>query len=327
MQDFSTHTLSDAVEIEKKLREFLIGSDKIVLQYMESIASQHGKRLRPKLVMIFARLFGDYHYKNSLSAACMSELFHTATLVHDDVIDTADFRRGHETISNKYGNEIAVIVGDYLLAIVLDRIARMRDFTLFDMFVRTSKKLSIGVLVEIGNRNNFSLDVDRYLNVIKLKTAVLFELCSSMGAYLGGADTDEQIIAGNYGREFGMAFQITDDLLDIAADPEKTGKPVFNDLKEGRITLPLIYAMSRDPSIEELMTRWQSSPDDETTTALRNRLFELGSVDYSKGKAEEYIKRARDEFGKLGEGIKAGPLRDDLGLIESRMFELLDERT
>jgi octaprenyl-diphosphate synthase len=326
MADFSIHNKSDEIEIEKKLREFLAGSDPIVIQYMESIANQHGKRLRPKLVMVFARLFGDYDYKNSVAAACLSELFHTATLIHDDVIDSAEFRRGEETLSKRFGNEIAVIVGDYLLAVVFERVAKMRDFTLLDMFVGTSKKLGIGVIVEINNRNNFELFTDRYLKVIELKTGVLFELCCRMGAYLGGADEREQAVAGAYGREFGIAFQIVDDLLDIAADPAKTGKPVFNDLKEGRITLPIIYALSRDASVHELLTEWQRSPNEVATEALRARLFELGSVDHSMSVAEEHLSAARAEFAKLEGRIKPGPAIDDLKLIEGRMFELLKER-
>ncbi len=323
MSDFSVHIKSDEIEIEKKIREFLAGSDQLVIQYMESIASHHGKRLRPKLVMIFARLFGAYDYKNSIAAACLSELFHTATLVHDDVIDSAEFRRGKETLSNKFGNEIAVIVGDYLLALVLEKIAKMRDFTLLDMIVGTSKKLGIGVLAEINNRNNFELMTDRYLKVIELKTAVLFELCCEMGAYLGGADTHARTIVCHYGREFGLAFQIVDDLLDIASDPTKTGKPVFNDLKEGRITLPIIHALGQDQSVRDLLADWQSNPDDDRTSTLRTRLFELGSVEYSMGIAKTCLERARSEFDKLAGHVKVGRASNDLELIESRLFELL----
>ena len=326
MSEFSIHTRSDEIEIEKKLREFLAGSDPIVIQYMESIANQHGKRLRPKLVMIFARLFGDYDYKSSIAAACLSELFHTATLIHDDVIDSAEFRRGEETLSNRFGNEIAVIVGDYLLATVLDRVSKMRDFTLLDMFVGTSKKLGVGVIVEINNRNNFELNVERYLKVIELKTAVLFELCCRMGAYLGGANDSDQEIAGEYGREFGMAFQIVDDLLDIAADPAKTGKPVFNDLKEGRITLPVIHALGKDASVLSLLTDWQQNPSESATDALRMKLVELGSIEHSTAVAKEHMERASGMLAKLKGRIKIGPATEDLRLIEGRMFELLKER-
>jgi octaprenyl-diphosphate synthase len=326
MSDFSVHTKSDEIEIEKKLREFLAGSDQLVIQYIDSLANQQGKQIRPKLVMIFARLFGDYDYKNSITAACLSELFHTATLIHDDVIDSAEFRRGEETISHKFGNEIAVIVGDYLLALVLEKVAKMRDFTLLDMFVGTSKKLGIGVLVEINNRNNFELMTDRYLKVIELKTAVLFELCCGMGAYLGGADSEAQSIARNYGREFGLAFQIVDDLLDIASDPVKTGKPVFNDLKEGRITLPIIYALSKDSKVQNLVKSWQSNPDDKATKELRTCMFELGSVEYSKNIALECLVRARADLKQISGHFKTGSASSDLELIESRFFELLSEK-
>ncbi len=367
--EFSTHTRSDEVEIEKKLREVLLGSDPIVIQYMESIASQHGKRLRPKLVMIFARIFGGYDYKKSIETACLSELFHTATLIHDDVIDVAEVRRGYVTLSNQFGNEIAVIVGDYLLAMVLDRVSKLRDFSMLDMFVETSKKLGVGVLVEISNRNNFELSVENYLRVIELKTAVLFELCTRLGAHLGGADAAEISRAAAYGKNFGMAFQIVDDLLDIAADEKKTGKPVFNDLKEGRITLPLIYAMSLDSSVERLLIKWQAAGEaipasdgeatageitaapreelearsenvamdgaetvaggdrEKLTAALRERLFELGSVDYCRRVAEEYLAKAKNALAPAAPetGIRKpeSEALADLSLIESGLFSLL----
>jgi geranylgeranyl pyrophosphate synthase len=323
--EFSTHIKSDEVEIERRIREFLLGSDPIVIRYLDAITGNTGKRLRPKLVMVFARLFGEYDYGKSITCACAAELLHTATLIHDDVIDTAQFRRGSETLCNAFGNEIAVIVGDYLLAIVLDRVAKVRDFEVLDMFVGTSKKLGVGVLVEVNNRNNFKLAVDNYLSVIELKTAVLFEHCTRLGAYLGGADAEGRRLAGEYGRDFGMAFQIVDDLLDIAADPKKTGKPSFNDLKEGRITLPLIHAIGKDPSIETLMNGWQERPSAESADALKARLRELGSMDYSRKKAEEYLAKAREKSAMLVPRWQSESARSDLEVIESGLFALLEE--
>ena len=332
--EFSTHTRSDEIEIEKKLREILLGSDPVVIQYMESIASQHGKRLRPKLVMIFARIFGGYDYKKSVEAACLSELFHTATLIHDDVIDVAEVRRGYVTLSNQFGNEIAVIVGDYLLAIVLDRVAKLRDFSMLDMFVETSKKLGVGVLVEISNRNNFELSVENYLRVIDLKTAVLFELCTRLGAYLGGASENALRNAAEYGKNFGMGFQVVDDLLDIAADEKKTGKPVFNDLKEGRITLPIIHALSIEGGLADLLVKWQKAGAENQesparlrlTEELRTRLYELGSVNYCKNVAQDYLARARAFIESAGceSGRLTTEALSDLELIESGLFSLLE---
>lgn len=314
--EFSTHTRSDEVEIEKKLREVLLGSDPIVIQYMESIASQHGKRLRPKLVMIFARIFGGYDYKKSIEAACLSELFHTATLIHDDVIDVAEVRRGYVTLSNQFGNEIAVIVGDYLLAMVLDRVSKLRDFTMLDMFVETSKKLGVGVLVEISNRNNFELSVDNYLRVIELKTAVLFELCTRLGAHLGGASDERVKLAAKYGRSFGMAFQVVDDLLDIAADEKKTGKPVFNDLKEGRITLPIIHSLSVDPALEDLLVEWQTAGDD---SAASGDSAQSGDCDNATGTSTGATGLETEEGAAEN---RAGEREKLTAALRARLFEL-----
>lgn len=321
--EFSTHVRSDEVEIERRIREFLLGSDPIVIRYMESIAVKQGKRLRPKLVMIFARLFGDYDYDKCITSASATELLHTATLIHDDVIDTADLRRGTKTVSSEFGNEIAVIVGDYLLAILLGRLAKLRDFTVLEMFVETSKMLGVGVIEEVNNRNNFELTVERYFNVIELKTAVLFGLCSRLGAYLGGASEEDQDAAGRYGKEFGMAFQIVDDLLDIAVDPDVTGKPAMSDLKEGRITLPFIYAMSEDEATEGMMAEWQGDPSGDATVALITHIERLGAIDFCVERAEEHLAKALKSIEAVRTRIREQPSLGDLEVIHSGLFSLL----
>jgi geranylgeranyl pyrophosphate synthase len=173
--------------VDRRIREIVGGSDRMVLQYIADMGTSRGKRLRPRLMIAVAGLCGGAPAASLANCAACCELLHTATLIHDDVIDEAPTRRGSLTLSNMYGNEIAVVVGDYLLALVLRALNSERDHVLVDMLLATSQELGMGVIEEVLNRNNFVLSVEKYYDIIYLKTASLFALCCGLGAYLASA--------------------------------------------------------------------------------------------------------------------------------------------
>ncbi|OPX22733.1 MAG: hypothetical protein B1H03_03640 [Planctomycetales bacterium 4484_113] len=189
-----TTSRADLAQVERAIREVLLGADEMVLTYLEQVAQGIGKRLRPQMLITFADLFGNSKPDSVVNCAACSELLHTASLIHDDVIDTAESRRGLPTINGRHGNEIAVIVGDYLLALVFQRLIAMQDIKLLKLVVTASQHLGIGIIEEVRNRNNLALSEEDYTNIIRLKTGALFALVCEMGAYLGGANEEQSAL-------------------------------------------------------------------------------------------------------------------------------------
>ncbi len=314
--------------VDARLDAITSTCDPLVINYIKEISSVRGKQIRPRLMITQANLFGEANMVSVANCAACCELLHTATLIHDDVIDSADMRRGFHTLNNRYGNEIAVVVGDYILAMVFKSINDERDFTLNELILGTSQEMGLGVIEEINHRNNFELDIDKYYEVIYLKTAALFKLCCEMGAYLGGADADTVKLAGNYGKQLGLGFQIVDDLLDLTLDTQAAGKQGFNDLREGRITLPIIHGLKQAPDkTRELVEEFQAEPSNSCGLQIREHLHGLGSLDYARGEADRFISTAREVSRNIHQNGTVLAESPDLQSIEQRIIKVLEPHT
>lgn len=307
-----------------RIEAILADSNRLVTDYVASVGRSRGKRIRPRLMLALALTCGEPHLGSVINSAACCELLHTASLIHDDVIDEAETRRGQSTLNHRFGNEIAVVVGDYILALLLKGMNSERDYQLIEMLLDTSQELGLGVIREVNDRNNFVLDSEQYFEMIYLKTAALFSLCCRMGAYLGGGAAELQKQAAYYGKQLGLAFQVVDDLLDLTQDTQQTGKPSFNDVREGRITLPFIYAHSVEPQrTRELYTGYQQHPSPQLEAELREHLAQLGSLRYAYLKAQELLAQARVAGEQLS-GQLAQPLLDDeLQRIELQVIQAL----
>lgn len=313
--------------VDARLDAITGSCDQLVINYIKEVSSVRGKQIRPRLMIMQANLFGQADMAVVANCAACCELLHTATLIHDDVIDSAEIRRGLQTLNNHYGNEIAVVVGDYILALVFKSINNEHDFTLNDMILETSQEMGLGVIEEIHHRNNFQLGLEKYYEVIYLKTAALFKLCCEMGAYLGGADAKEAKLAGDYGKQLGLGFQIVDDLLDLTVDAKKTGKQGFNDLREGRITLPVIHGLLEAPDkTRELVEEFQAKPTQASGLLVRKHLEELGSLDFAREVADGFIGTARGISKTIRQNGTVLAESPDLQKIEQRIVSVLEPR-
>ena len=287
-------------EVETAIRDILFGSDQLVLDYVREVAQGVGKRLRPQLLISFADMLGNPDTRTVTNTAACCELLHTASLIHDDVIDEAETRRGLATLSSRYGNEIAVITGDYILALAFQRLTRIRDFTVLELTMAASKQLGLGVIEEVRHRDRLDLPEERYFEIIRYKTGALFALVCEGGAYLGGADESAMALAREFGMSFGVGFQVVDDLLDVTLNQDETGKPTFKDLQEGRITLPIIHAASVDAGrTAALVEAFQQEHSDDAEARVREWLVECGALAYAMGKADELFAQAEKELEKL----------------------------
>jgi len=308
-------------QVHTRLAALLERSDPPLHEYLREVGRSRGKMLRPQLMIISSELFGKANQRSVINCAACCELLHLATLIHDDIIDEADTRRGQETLNRRFGNEIAVIVGDYALAIVFRSLLSERDFRVMDMVLGTSQELGMGEMQEILNRNNHRMSSDEYFLVITHKTGALFSLCSRLGAYLGGADQEGVELASAYGQQLGIAFQIVDDLLDITADEQVTGKPSFNDIAEGRMTLPMIHALgSNGQATGELIRGVQENPTPERRLSVREHLIKTGSLQFTVEAAKNSLQEARRIAERLDSLVKHKALLDGYAQLEKRVI-------
>jgi len=253
-----------------------------------------GKRLRPALLLLAARAC-DYRGPSSIRLGAVVELIHSATLIHDDVIDGADTRRGRPSANSRWGNHMSVLAGDWLYMQSFQMALRERNFRILDILIDLTQNMVEGELFQLTKLGRIDLTEQDALALATRKTACLFSGCTRLGAVLGQNESLEQAFA-DYGRYAGLAFQLVDDLLDFTASPEKLGKPVLSDLKEGKVTLPLIYALENGESAGRRMVAtvleekgFQSVRPEEITALVHNS----GALDRARQLAHEYANRAK----------------------------------
>src|SRR5438094_9158265 len=201
-----------------------------------------GKRLRPALLLLSANYAGRKD-RSAIRLAAVVELLHSATLIHDDVIDSADTRRGRPSANARWGNHRSVLTGDWLYMQSFQMALEERNFHILDILIDLTKKMVEGELIQLEKIGRIDVSEEDALRLATYKTACLFSGCARLGAVLGGLEGEREEALAEYGRYAGLAFQLVDDLLDFTASAEQLGKPVLSDLKEGKVTLPLIYAI------------------------------------------------------------------------------------
>lgn len=228
--------------VELELRENFRSGVRTIREVGEHILSGGGKRIRPSLLLLTSRMLG-YEGKADVRCAAVVEFIHTASLVHDDVIDDADLRRGRESINFRWGNHLTVLVGDYLYTHAMKMALGEERLEIVDLLCDTTILLTEGEILSLENEGRIDLTSDQYFDVIGRKTAALFGASCKLPAYLVDLPHSRATELWNYGYNLGVCFQLVDDLLDFTSDKQTLGKPALADLKEGKLTLPLILAM------------------------------------------------------------------------------------
>ncbi len=232
----------DLALVERELASESTAAFEPVSEICSYLLGGGGKRLRPALLLLSARYAG-YRGESAIRLAAVVELIHSATLIHDDVIDSADTRRGRPSANSRWGNHRSVLAGDWLYMLAFQIALEQRNFRTLDVLIELTKKMVEGELIQLAKLGKLDVTEDDALQLATCKTACLFSGCARLGAILGGTSETEERALAEYGRCAGLAFQLVDDLLDFTASAEQLGKPVLSDLKEGKVTLPLIYAM------------------------------------------------------------------------------------
>jgi octaprenyl-diphosphate synthase len=245
---------ADMAAVDQVIRTRLRSEVLLVNQVGEYIVNSGGKRLRPALVVLSADAFG-YQGKRHHDLAAVVEFIHTATLLHDDVVDESELRRGRATASALFGNAASVLVGDFLYSRAFQMMVEVGEMRVMQILADATNTIAEGEVLQLLNCHDADVDSDNYMRVIHCKTAKLFEAAMRLGAILGEASDSDEQAAAKYGMHLGTAFQLIDDVLDYSADELQTGKHLGDDLAEGKPTLPLIYAMQHGTSEQAAIVR------------------------------------------------------------------------
>lgn len=286
----------DLSAVEAKLTENTASEYSFVDMAVQHVVEGGGKRLRPILVLLSAKACG-YEGSDAHTLAAVVELIHVASLVHDDVLDEATIRRGRETLQTKWGNKVAVLVGDYLHARVLSMlVSRRADDPAMEILADTTQAMCEGEVIHAYKSGDFDITEEEYLKIISFKTGKLIAASCTLGAHLGTKDQQQTDALTTYGQQIGTAFQIVDDLLDFVEDPEKLGKNAFGDLREGKLTYPIIHTRKVCNDNEKQTLEKVLNPDTDETEAISFVEFLFQRYDVEKHClkiAQGYANRAK----------------------------------
>ena len=284
--------LADFIDLFNKSLEH---SDGLLSQVLDHIRQRAGKRMRPMLILLMARNFGKITEVTQHSAVGL-ELLHTASLVHDDVVDESGERRGQASVNATYNNKVAVLVGDYILSTALLHVSYSHSETIIRYLAELGRILSNGEILQLNSISNQEISEDVYYQVIKQKTAALFEACAGIGAMSVNASPEDVEAAKMFGRNLGVIFQIRDDIFDYY-DSKEIGKPTGNDMIEGKLTLPVLYAL-KSTGDEEMMRLAHKVKAHEITQGEIARLVaftkENGGIEYADKRMWEFHAEAMD---------------------------------
>ena len=302
LEDLKSLVAGDMQRVNQVITENLASHVALINQLSQHIILSGGKRLRPMLVLLSARSC-DYQGDNDALLAAVIEFIHTATLLHDDVVDDSEMRRGQETASNIWGNEAAVLVGDYLYSRAFQMMVRAQSMPIMDLLSNATNTIAQGEVLQLLNVNDPDTSEEKYHEVIYGKTACLFEAASRIGAILANSDSGTEMAMADFGKHLGTAFQLVDDALDYSADSDELGKNVGDDLAEGKPTLPLIYAMQQGTTEQSNLIRQAIKQGGlEHIDEISAIIEETGALNYTFNQAKVEAEKAKSSIAFLPQG-------------------------
>lgn len=309
----------DLEKIERALEFHLNPNVKLVKQIASHLLFSGGKRLRPLLMIHSARLCG-YNNDFEIEFSIIFEYLHAATLLHDDVVDEADIRRGKKAAHTKWSAPKVVLTGDFLLALSLDIAAKTREPDIICVIAKITRDMSQGEIDQLDKKGKLDLSEEEYLKIIEMKTAVLIQGACQSGAILAKAEKEKKDMLGQYGFHLGMAFQMADDLLDYTASAKELGKNPGADMREGKLTLPLIHSLSNASMedkewMQDAVSAAEFNPDQ--FEKLKEKLTRYKGIKYTRDRARDHVKKAKECL----DGFEDCPSKQFLCLIADYSIE------
>ncbi len=292
---FYTPVETDLTRVEDLLHKTMSSSQPLLETLFEHGRNLSGKRLRPVVTLLSGMVCGEISEKHITSAAVM-ELIHTASLVHDDILDEADLRRHQETVNARWNNELAVLFGDLLLAKSVNLAASLEDIPAFNLIAQTSSKLCEGELLQIANLGNFDITEETYNTIIEGKTASLIECSCRLGAFFSGANQEVVDHLGMFGHHLGMAFQIIDDLLDLSGQQATVGKTLGQDIKKQKATLAVIFTLQCVSAEKRTEIAGQMKAQPKPLEVLQPWITRTNALDFTRKAAEKRVDLALEQL-------------------------------
>src|SRR5208282_1951224 len=285
----------DLSAIEREFGRDTVSNVEAITEIGEYLRGGGGKRIRPMLLLLSSKLF-DYRGRGAIKLGAVVEIIHTATLVHDDIIDEAKTRRGRPAANTQWGNSKCVLAGDWLYMQAFKIAVQERNFRILDTLIELTQQMVEGELLQMEKLGQL-ITLDEHFDLIYRKTACLFSVCMRLGAILGGATAAQEKALGEYGHDLGMAFQIVDDVLDLTASEDVLGKPVASDLREGKVTMAVIHALERctpeeRAKIEKVLR--ERAFHGVTHAQIMEILQRYGSLEAANARAARYAESARE---------------------------------
>ncbi len=285
----------DLAAIEREFGRDTVSGVQAITEIGEYLRGGGGKRIRPMLLLLAARLF-NYEGRGAVRLGAVVEIIHTATLVHDDIIDEAQTRRGRPAANTQWGNSKCVLAGDWLYMQAFKVAVQERNFRVLDTLIELTQQMVEGELLQMEKLGKL-ITLDEHFDLIYRKTACMFAVCMRMGAILGKAAPEQEEGLAQYGRDLGMAFQIVDDVLDLTASESVLGKPVASDLREGKVTMAVIHALERCTPVERKAIETvlhERAFDGVTHTQILEILNRYGSLEAANARAMQFAEMARN---------------------------------
>ena len=312
---------SEMAAVELEFERQAASNVQVIAYLGDYLRASGGKRVRPALnILSIYAVGGDGAKPNAIRMATVMEFLHTATLVHDDIIDNADTRRNRPSVNARFGNQAAVLMGDWLYMSAFETSLQERSLEILDILTRLTRKMTEGELIQLTMLGRTDISEDEYFDVLQRKTAFLFSACCEIGAILGGANREQQTALRDFGLNLGTAFQLADDLLDFTAEEDVLGKAAGADLLEGKLTLPLILLLRRDDSkradLEQIMHDgdYRKTSREQLLAALKER----ETLAETKSRAAGYAVKAQQNLEILPESKYREALAEIAAFIVNR---------
>ncbi|MCK5354247.1 MAG: polyprenyl synthetase family protein, partial [Methyloprofundus sp.] len=292
-------TETEAKAVDQLILKELTSDVVLINQIGHYIINSGGKRLRPMLLLLTAKAL-EYQQDDHLVLAAVIEFIHTATLLHDDVVDESDLRRGKDTANAVWGNAASVLVGDYLYSSAFEMMVRTNNMRVMEILSKTTTAIAEGEVLQLLNCNNPATTEEKYLEVISRKTAILFSAATRLGAVIAAADTDIEQSMAAYGQHLGVAFQLIDDALDYTSSKDELGKNLGDDLAEGKPTLPLIYAIENGTKAQaDVIIDAIKAGNRDSFNEVYDIVKATNAIAYTEQRADEEAQKAIDALASL----------------------------
>jgi heptaprenyl diphosphate synthase len=317
LMDIYFHLKPDLEYVERWLNEEINAQERNLQKAASHLLKAGGKRIRPVFVLL-AGQFGDYDIEKLGKIAVVLELIHMATLVHDDVIDNAKTRRGLPTVKAEWGSRMAMYTGDFIFARALLLLSEFPQVRIHQLLSEAIVAMCEGEIEQIRDFYNLDQGLRTYLRRIKRKTALLIELACTLGALVANVNDKDLKNIRRYGYFAGMAFQIVDDILDFTSTQDKLGKPVGNDLRQGNLTLPVLYALEHSPERDLLRKRIHRNMTEEEANEAISLVTSSGGIEYSHRMAEQYLEKCFSALRELPQNQASQSLEQIARFIAAR---------